>query len=146
MTRVTREGKRAKHSFPITPSTSPEHSDPSVVTTGQSDICHQIRGDCRPWHSPLLKALSHHLFPKGKQDWRMAAYTGKNRFQSHQKAEETDESPDNSSGQRCSAQDVCNLKQYCQPSVTATLYSCADFPSGLTRWDEKKLRNGPHDS
>lgn len=145
MTRVTREGKRAKHSFTITPSTSPEHSDPSVVTTGHSDICHQIRGDCRPWHSPLLKALSHHLFPKGKWDWRMAAYTGKNRFQSHQKAAETDESRDNSSGQRCSAQNVCNLKQYCQPSVTATLYSCADFPSGLTRWDEKKLRNGPHD-
>lgn len=73
MTRVTREGKRAKHSFTITPSTSPEHSDPSVVITGHSDICHQIIGDCRPWHSPLLKALSYHLFPKGKWDWRMAA-------------------------------------------------------------------------
>lgn len=85
VTRVNRRGNRAKHSFTITPSTNPEHSDASVVTTGHSDICHQIRADCRPWHSPLPKALSHHLFPKGKTDGGVEAYTGKDGFQSHQK-------------------------------------------------------------
>lgn len=52
---------------------------------------------------------------------------------------ETDESRDNSSGQRCSAQDVCNLKQYCQPSVTDTLFMCRlPFRTNTLGWEKVK--------
>lgn len=41
---------------------------------------------------PLPQALNHHLFPRGELDLGVGAYTGKDGFQSCQKAEETVES------------------------------------------------------
>lgn len=76
---------------------------------------------------------------------RVGVCTGKDIFQSHHKAEETDQSRGKYLDNDAALRIFAVSSKRCQSSVRAAFYSCADSPSGLTCWKERKLRMGPHD-